>query len=346
MLEEDKRLVVHELGVRCSNEPERYLGLPNMVGRRKKEAFQNLKDRIKKQIDNWSTRFLSQRGKEVFIKAILQAVPIYSMACFLLPKSLCVELESILAKYWWHQSRGKKGIYWCTWQNLCFLKENGGLGFRNLSQFNVVLLAKQGWRLISYPSSLLARVLKAKYYPRSNFLKAQLETLPSLTWKSIWAAKGLLKKGLCWRIRRGNKVSIWNDCWIQGIDSIARPYNSRNSHIELVSDLIDNTNRKWRTELVNNTFQLMVSRSILQIPLSEIEHEDFQVWGGETTGTYSVRSAYKLLQFANLDPSDYLLQTESMEFFRKLWTLKLPPKVTITIWRIAWNYIPTFGNLR
>lgn len=108
-LEEDRRLVVNILRVRNLNEPERYLGLPNMVGRRKKESFQNLKDRLKKHIDNWSNRYLSQGGKEVFIKTILQAIPTYTMACFLLSKVLCDELDSIVAKFWWQkgQERGE-----------------------------------------------------------------------------------------------------------------------------------------------------------------------------------------------------------------------------------------------
>ncbi|KAA3483896.1 reverse transcriptase [Gossypium australe] len=37
--EEENGLVTRILGVQSSNDPERYLGLPNMVGRRKKEAF-------------------------------------------------------------------------------------------------------------------------------------------------------------------------------------------------------------------------------------------------------------------------------------------------------------------
>ncbi|KAK5774337.1 hypothetical protein PVK06_042192 [Gossypium arboreum] len=142
--EEDRRMVVNILGVRSSNEPERYLGLPNMVGRKKKESFQNLKDKIKKRIDNWSNRFLSQGGKEVFIKDILQVIPTYTMACFLLPKTLCDEFENIIANFWWQKHKGKRGIHWCAWKNLCVLKENGGLGFRNLGQFNIALLAKQG----------------------------------------------------------------------------------------------------------------------------------------------------------------------------------------------------------
>lgn len=48
----DKRIITRILGVRCSTDPERYLGLPNLVGRRKKVSFQNLKDRLQQRIDN------------------------------------------------------------------------------------------------------------------------------------------------------------------------------------------------------------------------------------------------------------------------------------------------------
>ncbi|KAG8500774.1 hypothetical protein CXB51_002800 [Gossypium anomalum] len=34
------------------------------------------------------------------------------------------------------------------------------------------------------------------------------------------------------------------------------------------------------------------------------------------------------------------------EFYKKLWGLELPPKIAITIWRISWDFIPNFVNLR
>ncbi|MFQ6656889.1 hypothetical protein Gotur_026806, partial [Gossypium turneri] len=53
-----------------------------------------------------------------------------------------------------------------------------------------------------------------------------------------------------------------------------------------------------------------------------------------------------LLQEASLDPSNYLIQAETKDFYRKLWNLQLPTKILILIWRISWNYIPSLVNLR
>ncbi|KAA3455435.1 reverse transcriptase [Gossypium australe] len=342
---EKKRMVSQMLGVRSSNDPEGYLGLPNMVGRRKKAAFQILKDRLKKRIDNWSTRHLSQGGKEVFIKSVLQAIPTYSMACFLLPKTLCSDLEKIIAKFWWQKGHGQRGIHWCTWNNLCFSKEHGGMGFRRFDQFNIALLAKQGWRIINYPSSLLSQVFKAKYFPKSDFSKAELGNSPSFTWRSVWAAKGLLENGLCWRVGKGDQISIWEDRWITGGEIINSRNDGENTEIKLVADLIEESTRSWKRDVIENTFPEYIALKIKQIPLAEEAHDDFKVWRGEHTGEFTVRSAYQLLQQTTLNPNELILQAKTKTFYRKLWNLQLPSKLLITIWRISRNFLPNFKNL-
>lgn len=50
------------LGLRISNNQEWYLGLPTMVGCRKKHTFVDIKERFAKLLHNWSMRVLSTRG--------------------------------------------------------------------------------------------------------------------------------------------------------------------------------------------------------------------------------------------------------------------------------------------
>lgn len=65
---------------------------------------------------------------------------------------------------------------------MCIPKTRGGIGFRDFTKFNLALLAKQGWKLITNPSSLLVRVYKAKYYSQNDFMSARLGFYPSFTW--------------------------------------------------------------------------------------------------------------------------------------------------------------------
>lgn len=62
---------------------------------------------------------------------------------------------------------------------LCQVKDAGGLGFKDLRQFNIAMLAKQGWRLLNESNPLVTSIMKARYYPRSDFLNATLGENPS-----------------------------------------------------------------------------------------------------------------------------------------------------------------------
>ncbi|KAA3467080.1 reverse transcriptase [Gossypium australe] len=263
MNEESKEAVLRLLGVRSSASPEKYLGLPNMVGRRKNKAFQNLVDRIIARIDNWSSRLLSQGGKEIFIKAVLQAIPTFAMSCFLFPKALCEKIEIIFARFWWQKGPGKRGMHWCQWRFLCSSKEEGGLGFQRMAHFSISLLAKQGWRLLNFPHSLVARVFKAKYFPETSFLQSSLGNSGSYVWRSIWATKSSLEKGLIWKVGTGAHISISQDIWIPDYASGRLLSSFNNLQCDKVAGLICNNVREWNKELIVNTFPGDVAELIL-----------------------------------------------------------------------------------
>jgi hypothetical protein len=110
------------------------------------------------------------------------------MSCFLLPKGLCQHIESMTCKFWWGASNDKRKIHWVKWSQLCKTKQAGGLGFRGIREFNEALLAKQGWKCITQPDSLLAKILKAKYHPKCDFLHAKPCQNMSYTWQSMQKA--------------------------------------------------------------------------------------------------------------------------------------------------------------
>jgi hypothetical protein len=71
------------------------------------------------------------------------------------------------------------------------LKHHGGMGFRDVKQFNVAMLGKQGRHLMTSPDSLYSRVLKGKYYHNGDFLSARNKRNSSHTWRALLTGKKL-----------------------------------------------------------------------------------------------------------------------------------------------------------
>lgn len=82
------------LGISKEGGLGKYLGLPEHFGRRKKDLFTSLVDKIRQRAQSLSTRFLSRAGKLTMLKSTLTAAPTYTMSCFLLPVSLPWQAKS------------------------------------------------------------------------------------------------------------------------------------------------------------------------------------------------------------------------------------------------------------
>lgn len=104
-----------------------------------------------------------------------QALPTYTMSLYYLPFTYFEKFERIFNKYWREaKPSAGSGMHWMSWDRLCVPKKIGGLGFKKLHQFNIALLAKQGWRLMSNTNSIVVRLMKERYYPNSTFLEAHM----------------------------------------------------------------------------------------------------------------------------------------------------------------------------
>ena len=169
---------------------EKYLGLPMPNGKSKVGTFKELQEKISKRV--MKEKYISKVGWEILIKTVAQAIPTYSMSLFKLPRSICDNINSLVARYWWGQNQEDRKIHWIKWNKMCNSKKKGGLGFRDLQAFNLAMLAKQAWCLIHNNGSLFYRVYKARYFPNTSFLDAELGNNPSFVWRSLLAARVII----------------------------------------------------------------------------------------------------------------------------------------------------------
>ena len=335
---EIRALLCGELGVKEVVDDGSYLGMPASVGRKKKALFAYVNDRVWAKIQNWKNRPLSKAGKEILLKTVLQAMPNYVMSLFKLPSDTCDELEKIFNGYWWGNQEGKGGIRWCRWDILCNQKKDGGMSFRKLSDFNLALLAKQGWRILTNPTCLMVRILKARYFKNSEFLSSDLGDNPSYIWRSIWAAKGTLVSGCRWRVGDGKSIKIWGDPWLQDTVSarISSPQVFGGENM-LVEELISECGTSWNVEKINELLDVPDVMKVLDIPLSVRKHVDCWMWTAYRKGKYTVRSGYGLLRRQSEVPQ----QQQFHAVWKLIWQLNAPPKVVNFMWRAARDLIPT-----
>lgn len=86
-------------------------------------------------------------------------------------------------------------IHWIAWKKLCQPKSHGGLGFRDLENFNLALLGKQVWRLVHNTDSMFYKVFKARFFPNYSVLDSRVKTVGSYEWQSILKSRDVIKKG-------------------------------------------------------------------------------------------------------------------------------------------------------
>lgn len=217
-----------------------------------------------KRIQGWQNKPLSHAGKTILIRNVAQEIPAYTMSCFMLPKTLCQEIETMFNKFWWQSSAGGgRGLNWLSWSNMCMAKTRGGLGFKSLHGFNIALLGKHIWNFTSNPQSLVSRVFKAKYFPNTHILRAKKGQNPSFIWQGILTAMETLRTGYRWVVGNGRNIQATTNQWIRS----KKDFKVENSHVyegraEPVSTYILPNSKQWNVPMVNDCFVVEDAQAI------------------------------------------------------------------------------------
>ncbi|XP_042939525.1 uncharacterized protein LOC122274565 [Carya illinoinensis] len=203
-----------------------------------------------------------------------------------------------MGKFWWGSSNNKQKVQWKSWTSMGVSKKDGGLSFRDLESFNKAMLAKQVWRVLNNPNSLVAQLLKQKYFKRGSILNSKKGTNSSLVWDPS------------------------------------------------VSELIDEGECRWKKEVLDQLFHEEDVEKICQIPLSKTGTQDKLMWGYTTNGCFTVRSAYYLQQsLVRQMKGECSSIVNGLIDWKHLWSLNVPMKIKLSVWKAAHNVLPTLQNL-
>lgn len=132
---------------------------------------------------------------------------------------------------------------------------------------NKALLAKQGWRLLQNGESLLARVLRARYFPRGDFLSASIGYNSSYTWQSILEGRKVLDVGLIWVVGNGHTVKFWKDRWLFGDGRVLSTQGNLPDNWR-VRELMEPDYSRWNAALIHQLFTPAEALKIMAMPFS------------------------------------------------------------------------------
>uniref|UniRef100_A0A803P0Y7 Reverse transcriptase domain-containing protein n=1 Tax=Cannabis sativa TaxID=3483 RepID=A0A803P0Y7_CANSA len=150
--------------------------------------------------------------------------------------------------------------------------------------------------------------LKRKRKGKDGYMALKLDMS-----NAILEAQLLVKQGSRWVISDGKSKSILGEPWLPDEEN---------------------------PSIISNHPSLYNAKSI---PFQSWPGEDVLTWLKDSSGIYTVRSAYKLLQQLSGDFNLDVLAED--KFWKKLWQLKTPPKMKNLVWRAAKGCLPTMSQL-
>jgi hypothetical protein len=126
--QQEKERIANMLNCKLGEWPMKYLGIPISEQRLGVNAFSGLKDKMRKRLDPWKRKHLSSGGKLILTNSCLTSLPMYTMAFYLLPKTVHEDMDSIRGKFFW-QGAGKDFKYhMAKMETISRPKDQGGWG--------------------------------------------------------------------------------------------------------------------------------------------------------------------------------------------------------------------------
>jgi hypothetical protein len=136
-------------------------------------------------------------------------------------------------------------------------------------------------------------------------------------------------------VKSGAKINIWCDPWIP------RPHR-------WVAQLMKANMREWDEGVIRSCMYPIDADEVLKIRLTDRGDEDCIAWHYEKSGLFTVRSAYKLAlkrdQANRWQVGSSSRADGSRKVYNEIWTVHVPPKVRIFVWKFALDGLATQCN--
>lgn len=274
------RNILSLLGFQLGSLPAKFLGVPLLSKKLSYTDCVPLIQRITNRATSWTSKVLAFSGRLQLIHSILFSLQVYWCTHFMLPKAVLRDIQALLGRFLWKGPTLCKYGAKVAWANLTLPKDEGGLGLKNLLDWNKALLLQHFLRLISYQShSLWANWMKATILKSKTIWQVPISPGCSWIWKQFLKLRPLALQHLKYIVGDGQHISLWYDPWLNG--ATINPSHSLLSNTGLpplatVSFLL--SGNSWALPVSNHHEVILLRQQICHLPIPS-PRPDQVFWG-------------------------------------------------------------------
>ena len=140
---------------------------------------------------------------------------------------------------------------------------------------------------------------------------------------------------------------MFKDSWIPGcFPTKAAPLMQECDADSRVTSLIDQETMEWNEQLIDQNIAPYLAQRIKAIPFFKMPQTDCIVWPRSRDGNYSVKIGYQLLgELENRVEASGSDNSGVRNFWKWLWSLRIPNKIKHFDWCACTDSLPTMANL-
>ncbi|GJX28323.1 putative RNA-directed DNA polymerase [Tanacetum coccineum] len=210
--------------------PVRYLGVPLISKRLYVKDCQLLIDRVKKRVFDWKNKTLSFAGRLQLVQSVVSSLQVYWSSVFILPKTIAYDIERLMRDFIWNFGEFKRGKSKVNWDAVCKPKVEGGLGIKSLNSWNISLMSKHIWNIVTHKESLWVKWINVYKLKGRSFWDIPEKAGACWAWKNLLRYRDLFRDHIVHKIGDGLSTSLWFDNW-----SVICPLNKFISRREILS---------------------------------------------------------------------------------------------------------------
>jgi hypothetical protein len=160
---EDVESLAYILGCRIGSLPMTYLGMPLGASFKSISIWNGVIEKVERRLASWKKLYLSKDDRVTLIYSTLSSITTYYLSLFPIPVSVAKKLERLQREFLWSGFGDETKFHLVNWHRVCTPVKAGGLGVRNVINFNQALLGKWIWRFSQERDALWRSVIEVKY---------------------------------------------------------------------------------------------------------------------------------------------------------------------------------------